>query len=65
MWQIKVVLGIWSVGVWMTGYRSACRKIEVVGARCKGRNRKSWKVCMDKNIEVHGLHPEWVVFRDV
>ena len=43
-----------------------CRKIEVVGARCKGKNRKTWKVCVvDKIIEVLGLHPEWVVFRDV
>ena len=24
---------------------SACRKMEVAGARCKGRNRKTWGVC--------------------
>ena len=27
---------------------SACKKMEVAGARCKGRNRKTWKECVDK-----------------
>ena len=44
---------------------SACRKVEVAGARCKGRNRKTWKECVDDDIKVLGLHPEWAVFRDV
>ena len=44
---------------------SACRKVEVAGARCKGRKRKTWKECVDKDMKVLGLHPEWVVFRDV
>ena len=44
---------------------SACRKVEVAGARCKGRKRKTWKECVDDNMKVLGLHPEWAVFRDV
>ena len=44
---------------------SVCRKVEVAGVRCKGRNRKTWKECVDKDIEVLGLHPELAVFRDV
>ena len=41
---------------------SACRKVEVAGARCKGKKRKS--NCADNDTEVHGLLPEWVVFRN-
>ena len=44
---------------------SACRKVEVAGARCKGRKRKTWKESVDKDMKMLGLHPEWVVFRDV
>ena len=33
--------------------------------RCKGRNRKTWKEWVDKDIEVLGLHLERAVFRDV
>ena len=48
---------------------SACRKVDrgdsLAGAICKGRNRETWKQCVDKDMEVPGLHPEWVVFRDV
>ena len=44
---------------------SACRKVEVAGVRCEGRNRKTWKECVDKDMEVLGLRPEWAVFRDV
>ena len=32
--------------------------------RCKERNRKTWKECVDDDMKVLGLHPEWVVFRD-
>ena len=39
--------------------------VEVAGARCKGRNRKTWKECVDDDMKVLGLHPEWAVFRDV
>ena len=50
-----------SVDDWVSAYR----KVEVVGARCKGRKRKTWKECVDKYIKVLGLHPEWAVFRDM
>ena len=44
---------------------SACRKVEVAGVRCKRRKRKTWKECVDDDMEVLGLHPEWAVFRDM
>ena len=47
---------------------SACRKVEVAGVGCKGRKdleRKTWKECVDNDMKVLGLHPEWAVFRDV
>ena len=44
---------------------SAHRKVEGTGARCEGRNRKTWKECVDKVIEVLGLLPEWAIFRGV
>ena len=50
-----------SVDDWVSG----CRKVEVAGASFNGRNRKTWKECADKDIEVLGLHCEWAVFRDV
>ena len=25
----------------------------------------TWKECVDDDMEVHGLHPEWAVFRDM
>ena len=37
----------------------------MAGARCKRRNRKTWKECVDDDIKVLDLHPEWAVFRDV
>ena len=40
---------------------SACRKVEVAGVRCKGRNRKTWKQCVDDDMKVLGLHPEWAL----
>ena len=50
-----------SVGDWV----SACRKVEVAGARCKGRRRKTWKECVENDMEGACLYPEWAVFRDV
>ena len=44
---------------------SACRKVEVPGARCKGRKRKTWKEYVDNDMKVLGLYPEWAVFMDV
>ena len=35
----------------MDDWVSATRKVEVVGSgsRCKGKNRKTWKECMDRS----------------
>ena len=41
------------------------RKVEVARARCKERKKKTWKECVDDDMKVLGLHPEWTVFRDV
>ena len=30
---------------------SACRKVEVAGAKCKERKKKTWKECVDKNMK--------------
>ena len=46
-------------------WESTCRKVEVAGVRCKRRIRKTWYECVEDNMKVHGLHPEWVVFRDM
>ena len=43
-------------GAWECDRVSSCRKVEVAGARCKGRNRKTWKECVDDDMEVLGLH---------
>ena len=44
---------------------SACRNVEVAGVRCRGRNGKTWRECVDNDMEVLGLQPEWAVFRDM
>ena len=44
----------------MDDWVSACGKVEVAGSRCKGRNGKTWKECVDDDMEGLGLHPEWV-----
>ena len=44
---------------------SACRHVVVAGVRCAGRGRKTWRECVKDDMEELGLHPEWVVFRDV
>ena len=49
----------------MDDWVSACRKVEVAGVRCRGRNRKTWKECVDDDMEMLGLWPEWAVFRDM
>ena len=43
----------------------ACRNVVVAGVRCVGRGRKTWRDCVRDDMEELGLHPEWVVFRDV
>ena len=51
---------------------SDCRKVEVAGARCMGRNRKTWKECVDEDIS-HLILPHltaiaeseaWAIARD-
>ena len=37
----------------------------VAGIRCVRRGRKTWKECVDKDMEVVDIHPEWVVYRDM
>ena len=44
---------------------SACRKVEVAGARCKGRKRKTWYKCVEDDMKALGLYHEWAVFRDM
>ena len=36
----------------------ACRKVEVAGVRCRGRNKKTWKECVEDDMKVLGLHAE-------
>ena len=33
--------------------------------RCRGRNRKTWRECVDDDMKVLGLWPEKSVFRDM
>ena len=49
----------------MDDWVSACRKVEVAGATCPERKRKTWKECVDDDMKKLGLHPDWAVFRDV
>ena len=44
---------------------SACNNVVVVGVRCAGRGRKTWFECVQKDMNVLGLHAEWAVFRDM
>ena len=45
--------------------RTKMMKEEMAGARCKEREKKTWKECVDEDMKVLGLHPEWVVFRNM
>ena len=51
-----------SVNDWVTTCKKRWRW---QGRDFKGKNRKTWKECADDDMEVLGLHPEWVLFRDV
>ena len=31
----------------------------------RGRGRKTWRECVKDDMDELGLHPEWVVFRDM
>ena len=37
---------------------SACRNVKVAAVRCAGRNRKTWRECVDDDMKVLGLQPE-------
>ena len=37
---------------------SACRNVVVAGARCVGRDRKTWRECVKDDTDELGLHPE-------
>ena len=47
--------------MWMIG----CRNVKVAGMRCRGRNRKTCRECVNDDMEELGLQPEWAVFRDM
>ena len=47
----------------MIGYRPV-ERWRWQGRDVRGRKRKT-KECVDNDMEVLGLHPEWAVFRDV
>jgi hypothetical protein len=38
---------------------STCRNVEVVGAKSRGRNRKTWGECNRKDFDLLGLKREW------
>ena len=38
---------------------STCRNLNVPGPKSKGRGRKTWKQCVDRDILDLGLRPEW------
>ena len=44
---------------------SACRNVEVVGEKSRGRGRETWRECVKDDTDELGLHPEWTVFRDM
>ena len=44
---------------------SACRGLVVEGTRGRGRSRKTWEQCVEDDMKMLGLHPEWAVFRDM
>ena len=33
--------------------------------RCMGRGRKTWVECVEDDMKLLGLQPEWAIFRDV
>ena len=43
---------------------SACSNV-VAGVRSVGRGRKTWRECVRDDMDELGLHPGWVVLRDM
>ena len=52
-------------------YRAWVQKLLTYGTetwarvRCRGRSRKTWKECVNDDMKVLGLQPEWAIFRDM
>ena len=38
---------------------SACRDMEITGARGRGRGRKTWGECVDGDMHLFHLRREW------
>jgi len=43
----------------------ACRNVEVVKEKCRGKVRKTWSECVNDDMKLLGLQPEWAFLRDV
>ena len=73
--ELRSRLGIWSVGELLRRNRlrwfghlerkdneewvSACRRVEVVGARARGRVKKTWEECVKNDLDLLGLRRDW------
>ena len=33
--------------------------------KCASRGRKTWGGCVNDDMKMHGLQPEWAIFRDM
>ena len=56
-------LGIWNVIVEMIG----CRLVEMwswLGKKSVDRGRKTWRECVNDDMNLLGLHPKLAVFKD-
>jgi len=40
---------------------SACKSVDVNGARDRGSGRKAWEECVTKDLVEVGLHREWAL----
>ena len=73
--ELNSRLGIWSLGELLRRNRlrwfghlerkdseewvSACRRVEVVGVRGRGRAKKTWDECVRNDLDLLGLRREW------
>jgi hypothetical protein len=37
----------------------------MAGVKCRGRGRKTWRECVNDNMKLIGLQPEWTISRDM
>ena len=42
-----------------------CRSVEVAGVKSWGRDRKTWEECVNDDMKLLGLQPEWAIFMDM